>query len=626
MLWRLIKRLKDSLDKMSLRTRLIFFTSSIIILSISISNYVVMMYSRNHVLELSRELIGNTMEQVSRNVSEAIISKVYTLSEILMQDEDTYKMLAGDFPTENDNSKEREIRAVLFAKKITNNYLSSFDGIRILALFGKNGQTVSISYSSDFSPEAKNEIDKMISECQKSNTIVHWYPLQKDIFSTTLKDTDLRSRFVVLASRALINPGTGEYIGTGIFIVPEKTIYNAYSGIKLGKSGEILISNLSGEIFSHSDKNKLTGLKIEKGIMGMVEDGKNDVMYFDEDGKRQMIFSKSLRNNDWVVIGKVPVNEISEKVSPLLFVTVLMMSIFILITIVFITIMVENIVRPIKKIIRAMKTAEKGNLDVRAEVKGQYEISEMAGYFNSMIAKIQKLIIDEYELEKKKKEAELNVLMGQINPHFLYNTLESIIWKAQLAGESEICDMAASLGNLYRISVNRGNLLVRVSEELEHVKAYLDIQKLRYKERIQCDIIVENDSVLKCYTLKMILQPIVENALTYGVEMTGTAGKINIAVKEEDGVLKFSVSDNGVGMLPEELEKLRQKIESPILPDPENAAEDRKSHKGIGLRNINERIKLYFGETYGLTIESVKDTGTVIYVNVPVIFDKDYKL
>lgn len=626
MFWKLIKKFKDRMDKMSLRNRLIFFTSSIIILSISISNYIVMMYSRNHVLGLSRELIGNTMEQVSRNVSESTISKVYTLSELLMQDEDTYKILAEDYWSDSENERESEIRAVLFAGKITGNYLSSFDGIRILALFGKNGQTVNISYSIDFSPEAKNKIDKMISECKKSNTIVHWYPLQKDIFSTYHKNSDLRRNHIVLASRALINPGTGEYIGTGIFVVPEKTIYNAYSGIKLGKTGEILVMNQSGEMLSHSDENKLTGLKIEKDILRVIGAAKNDAAYIEENGIRQMVISKPLVNSNWLVVGKVPVDEISEKVSPLLFVTILMITIFILITIIVISILVENIIRPIKKIISAMKIAEKGNLDIRAVVKGQYEISEMAGYFNSMITKIQKLIIEEYELEKKKKEAELNVLMGQINPHFLYNTLESIIWKAQLAGEAEICDMAASLGNLYRISINRGSLLVRVSEELEHVKAYIDIQKLRYKERIQFDINIDDDSILEYYTLKMILQPIVENALAYGVEMTGDVGKIIISVKANSDTMTFSVSDNGIGMMPEELEKLRQKIAYPPLQQQENTDENMKRHKGIGLRNINERIKLYFGEKYGLSVESVKGAGTVISVSVPVILNRDYKL
>ena len=625
MAWNVMKKFKNSMEKISLKHRLILFISVIIILSISISNYIVMLYSRNHVLGLSRELIGNTIDQVSRNISEVMISRVYTLSEMLMHDEETYKMLVENYYPETGGSRDKEARDVLFADKIINNYLSSFDGIRILALSGKNGQIISISYSSDFTPEAKEQVDRMVNECKRSNTIVHWYPLQQDIFSTAVS-SDLRNSYVVLASRALLKPGTGEYIGTGIFAIPEKAIYSAYSGITLGSSGEILIFNRAGELLSRSDENKLSQLRVEKNLVDLVEAEDKDAVYLEENGKKQMIFSKPLKEKEWVVVGKVPVNEISERVSPLLFVTVLMISVFIFISIGFITILAGSIVKPIRTLIGAMKAAEKGNLDVHVEVKGQYEISDMAGYFNSMIARIRKLIKDEYELEKKKKEAELNVLMGQINPHFLYNTLESIIWKAQLAGEREICDMAASLGDLYRISVNSGNLLVSVSEELEHVKAYIDIQKLRYKGRIEYHIHVEDHNILEYYTLKMILQPIVENALTYGVEMTGTTGRIDITVREEDGRLWFSVADNGVGMLPEELENLRRRIENPQSYQQEHSGGSRKGHKGIGLRNINERIKLYFGEEYGMALESVKDSGTVISVNMPVILDKNHKL
>jgi len=618
-------------EKMGLRQRLILFLTLVIVFSISSSNIMLMYYSKNRIISQSNELIGNTINQVSKNIEEVLSSRIYTISDLLMQDDIVYRMLTENYFAESesmlkipDEEREKATNKVLFAYKITNKYLISSPGLQIAALCGKNGEITSISYSDDLSSETISIIKDLVKDGRGSNLVARFYFMKRNIFNSEVSE-DKRENQVIIACRSLIRPDTGEYFGMVIFVIPERLIFNTYSSIKLGKNGEIFVFSNTGELISCSDEIKLGSLKVDNEYAQMLEDIEPGVNYADENDKRIMLVVQPLKGTEWFVAGKVKVSEISENVKVLLSITLIMIIVAILISLSFVSVLVESIVKPVRRIINAMKKAENGNLDVSVDVSGQYEISEIAKYFNSMIARIRTLILEEYETEKKKKEAELNILMGQINPHFLYNTLESIVWKAQMAGEPEISDMAASLGRLYRISVNRGTLQVKVSEELEHVKAYTEIQKLRYKDRFESEIIVKDKSILEYFTLKMILQPIVENAIVYCVERTTAFIGILIEVQKVDNSLAFSVTDNGTGMTPEEVEKLKGKINNESIEEKVPVNGKQIKYKGIGLKNINERIKLYFGDKYGLSIESEKDIGTKVSVTVPIIRDSNYR-
>lgn len=617
------KRIRLIFSRMNLSRRLIMFFTLVIVFSVSLSNIMVMSYSKKRMLALSNELIGNTLEQVSKNVNEVLITRIYALSDLLMQDDEVYEMLGNNYdpltdPMREDFNlkKEREIDQVLFAQKISHKYLTPFDGIQIAALCGKNGEIMSISYSNEFSQAALVKIDDFVQKCRLSNMVIHFEPLQENLFDRG-RVVEKREQLVVLAGRSLIKPGTHEYFGAVIFAIPERIIYNAYSNIQLGKTGEILIYRTTGELISCFDETKLDKLMLDDKYIELLKSETSGVKHLTENGRRVLWVMKPLAEKDWFVAGKVPVNEISEEVNVLWGITVTMIAIAIIVSLLFISVLVESIIKPIKRIINAMKQAEAGNLQVAAEVAGQYEISEIARYFNRMISRIRKL----NEIEKKKKEAELNVLMGQINPHFLYNTLESIVWKAQAAGESEISQMAYSLGRLYRTSTNSRMLQVKVAEELEYVKTYIEIQKLRYKNRFAYEVFVEDESLPACFTLRMILQPIVENAVSHGVKPTKRKVRILLEVKKIHQNLVFTITDNGAGMTTDELQKIKMKLNS------NDAGEDQpprpKKPSGIGLTNINERIKLYFGEQYGLSIESEKNVGTKVTVNVPLIYDSE---
>lgn len=256
----------------------------------------------------------------------------------------------------------------------------------------------------------------------------------------------------------------------------------------------------------------------------------------------------------------------------------------------------------------------------------QDEIGTLGNSFNYMIAKINGLLeelngkIEELKGEKElvkmvqnqKRKAELKALQAQINPHFLYNTLNTITWQAVRAGATEVGVLSNSLGKFFRISLSRGREVITIGEELEHVENYLKIQEIRYKDKIHYEILAPED-IKENYIIKLVLQPLVENSIYHGLKMKEGAGMIRILLsrsrdEREGQVIRISVEDNGEGIEEERLKVIRQNLKNGCV-----CYED-----GYGIYNVNERLKLCYGEAYGLDLESVYKQGTRAIITIPV--------
>ena len=227
-----------------------------------------------------------------------------------------------------------------------------------------------------------------------------------------------------------------------------------------------------------------------------------------------------------------------------------------------------------------------------------------------MVSTMRHLMDDIIRQESQKRRSELEVLQSQINPHFLYNTLDSVVWMTENGRTEDAVVMLTALARFFRISLSRGNSIIPLSDELEHARHYLTIQKMRYKNKFSAGITAE-EGVEGLYTLKLIIQPILENAIYHGMAYADGDGEILIrAFREEQDVL-IEVSDNGPGM-PEELV---QRLLSPAGP----AAVSGSKGSGIGFRNVHQRVQLAFGRAYGLTILSEPDSGTTVRIRLPAL-------
>ena len=265
-----------------------------------------------------------------------------------------------------------------------------------------------------------------------------------------------------------------------------------------------------------------------------------------------------------------------------------------------------SITRPIRRLTQVTDQVAKGDLTVRSDVTGGVEAQVLSDSLNTMIDKINELL-DQVKTEQiRLRKAEFELLQSQINPHFLYNTLDAIVWLAEAGEQKKVVKMVGSLSDFFRISLNQGQDILDVKEELQHVRSYLEIQQMRYQDILQYEICVPEE-LNHCQIPKITLQPLVENALYHGIKNKRGKGMIRIEgeLDGEDCILR--IMDNGKGMTPERLEQVREGIRN------------RKARETdiYGLYNVNERIRLNFGENYGITITSTYGEGTCVTVKLP---------
>lgn len=259
--------------------------------------------------------------------------------------------------------------------------------------------------------------------------------------------------------------------------------------------------------------------------------------------------------------------------------------------------------RPLQQLETAMEQFEQDADGFTFQpVAGTREVQELSDSFGHMVGRIQRLMTTVREEEIDLRKTELKALQAQINPHFLYNTLDSIAWMCERGKNADAVKMVHALAKLFRISISKGHELIPIEKELQHAEAYLLIQKFRYKNQFTYHFTVD-ESCLHDLCNKITLQPIIENAITHGLDLLVEPGHIEIEVAADGDDVLFKVSDDGVGMPPEQVAELLQ-----------NEPSDRT---GIGIKNVNDRLRIYFGPQYGLSIESVPDEGTTVTIRMP---------
>ena len=270
-----------------------------------------------------------------------------------------------------------------------------------------------------------------------------------------------------------------------------------------------------------------------------------------------------------------------------------------------------SITRPIRKLSEVTDQVAKGDLTVRSDVRSGAEVSVLSDSLNTMIDKIDELLEQVKKEQVRLRKAEFELLQSQINPHFLYNTLDAIVWLAEAGEQKKVVSMVGSLSDFFRTSLNQGKDIITIKEELQHSRSYLEIQQMRYQDILNYEIHVPEE--LHRYLIpKITIQPLVENALYHGIKNKRGLGRIVISGRKEEDFLILQIEDNGIGMRKERLDQVKEGMNQKI-----------PTEKDIyGLYNVNERIRLNFGEKYGLSIESTYGEGTVVSIILPYVDHK----
>ena len=264
---------------------------------------------------------------------------------------------------------------------------------------------------------------------------------------------------------------------------------------------------------------------------------------------------------------------------------------------------------PIERLEEAAARIAEGSLDAKIEDTDVTELRNLTLQVNTMAERLREMMKRSSRDARNLRKAELRTLQAQINPHFLYNTLDAIVWKAEAGEKDEVIQLTSALSDFFRISLSSGADWIPISQEKKHIEGYLKIQQTRYRDILDYEIDIP-DEIGDFYILKLLLQPLVENALYHGVKIKRGGGTIRVSGKLEDGYLLFSVSDTGLGMSREQLEELRERMRhgQPTVSEGGGG--------GFGLVNVNMRIRLYYNQTDDLMIESGPE-GTAVRFKVP---------
>lgn len=322
-------------------------------------------------------------------------------------------------------------------------------------------------------------------------------------------------------------------------------------------------------------------------------------------GEKYLVTRTDMKTTGWTLVSMVPYKSVMAETMAISGVMILAVAITLIVTLLLLNRILTGVVKPLKKLEKYMVQVNPDNMDQRMEILTDDEIGHLSMKFNQMMDRIRNLKEQVIEEQEDKRKYELQAPQAQINPHFLYNTLDSIIWMAE-TNDSNIVAMTEALAKLFRISLNKGNEEISLERELEHVKNYLIIQSMRYADKFTYEISAE-PGVERCRTIKLILQPIVENCIYHGIKKKRGTGKITIRAYRREQNLIIEVSDDGCGM-PEEICRkiLSDEIESENI-----------SGSGIGVKNVNERIQLRFGKKYGLSYSSEEGVGTTVTYVLP---------
>ena len=383
------------------------------------------------------------------------------------------------------------------------------------------------------------------------------------------------------------------------------SISSYISNVGIGQRGYCFLMDRDGTIVYHPQQRLLyAGLKSEDtSRLAALADG----AYADD----TVIYAlDSVADGAWRVVGVSYVDElVDQNVKEMLRLSAVMGGVILLAALLTSWLLSRLLGRPLRGLAAAMERFESdADHFTYRPVGGTREVRELSASFDHMVVRIQKLMTTVREEEVNLRKTELKALQAQINPHFLYNTLDSIAWMCEQGRSADAVNMVHALARLFRISISKGHELIPIARELEHAESYLQIQKYRYKNRFTYEFRVD-EGCLDYYCNKITLQPILENAINHGLELMVDEGCITVEICQEGEDILFRVTDNGVGMS-------AQQVEAIMSRSPGEQA-------GIGIRNVDDRLKIYFGPRYGLRITSEPDVGTCVEIRMPKVRGED---
>lgn len=577
----------EALKKVSIRyTIFLYFTISALVAMLlgGVALYVQMSRQVSTVVQEENEAV---LSQVNRSV-DSYLRTIMKLSDSLY-----YGVI-----------KNADMREESLNDQITLLYDNNKDSIANIALLSKDGELL------EAVPAARLKTDLDVTKeewfgntLERTDNLHFTTPHVQYIFD----GSEQQYRWVITLTRAVeITHGTSTEQGILLIDIRYNSLQQILEDISLGNQGYLYMISSDGELIYHPKMQLIETGQMQENITAAAE--YRDGSYKEEyRGENRNVSVKSVGYTGWKLLSVTPEKGLSLSNLKMRLFVAFVAAAFLFVLVLINALISSRITNPIKELEKSVNAIEAGELDTEVYTGGSYELQHLGRSIGDMAKRIKKLMQDIVAEHESKRKSEFDTLQSQINPHFLYNTLDIIVWMIENEQKQEAVKVVTALARFFRISLSKGKSIITVHDELEHVRNYLTIQQMRFRNKFVYEIRAEEDTMgLAC--LKLMLQPLVENAIYHGMEFMDGDGLIEIQVKKEGKDLWIEVRDNGFGMTKEQVENL--------LSEKPHVSSRRGS--GIGVKNVNERIRLYFGEDYGLIIESEPDEGCLIRCHLPV--------
>lgn len=576
----------------SIQSTMLVSFSALMVLAMLVFMVIAMRYTSGTIYENSINYMSQIIQQVNYDI-DTYIEYMENISSVIAKSSDVPRYLFDQNQTEAEREAEKERILTQFQT-----IMESRDDIYNVAAVAKNGRYI-INQGDD---ELTGYVDiesldwYQAAMESKSGIAVSSSHVQNAIQSSY--------KWVITLSRALVNNQTGEREGLFFVDLNYSAISDLCNNNSIEEKGYIFVLDAEGNIVYHPKQQLMYGgLKTEN--IDAIMECREDSLIIDEGGDSKLYTMSKSKRTGWTVVGAVYTSELLKNNEQAQMWYLLVASILLLAVIGISSIISREITKPIRSLRDSMRKVQNGQFDTHVEVITENEIGSLGRSFNLMTSEIQALMEQNVYEQKQKRKSELKALQAQINPHFLYNTLDSIIWMSEEGENDEVVEMTSALARLLRQSISNDKEEVELEKEIEYVKNYLTIQKMRYKDKLEFFIYVD-PRVAHVPIIKLVLQPLVENAIYHGIKYKETKGNLKIYARPVDGRVEIVVADDGIGMDEDVMEHIFD--------------EHRKEQKrnGVGVPNVQKRLKLQYGSEYGIRYESVKGAGTKAVITIPV--------
>ena len=429
---------------------------------------------------------------------------------------------------------------------------------------------------------------------------------------TLFVDAENNYKWVVSLSCAVeLTQGGGAQLGVLLIDLKYSALTALFQSVKFSGSGYVYLVDGTGNLIYHPERTLIATGRVRENSLQTA--ARSDGIYTEVwEGARRSVIVQSVGYTGWKVVGVVERPGFTMSLQQTLPFLVVIICAYVELLILMNVLLSRKITEPLRRLRESVGQVEEGAERPAIYVGGTAETRELGTAIQTMVDRMRQLTADMVREHEQKQKSELNALQAQINPHFLYNTLDIIVWMIENGQREDAIRVVTALARFFRISLSKGRNIIPVRDELEHVRNYLLIQEMRYKNKFRYQITCP-EACANLTTIKLVVQPIVENAIYHSMDFMDGDGLIDIRADTDGRDLTITVSDNGLGMPPDVVERLLT-----AAPQP-GAQTGGKRGSGIGLRNVQERIRLYFGSEYGVTIQSEPDEGTVVTLHLPAV-------